>query len=281
VTVRDFDVAVIEFVKYEAVGNDFLVLFDPGRTAPFSPGVVSALCDRHHGVGADGVLRLSGAEGDAVVAMELKNADGGDAETSGNGLRCAALAVVHAGLATTELVIETVVGPARAQVRLAAAGQGEVTVEMGELTVRSVDSPLEGRAAYRVDVGNPHLVLVGATLDGVDLERLGPELETAVPGGQNVEIVAAGADPGRIALRVWERGAGITEACGSGSVAAAAACRLMGLAGDTVVVENPGGLLVVELAGEDPTRPVATLSGPARRVARVEVEMTELCGDGA
>jgi diaminopimelate epimerase len=269
----------MQFVKYEAVGNDFLVLFDGQLDAPFSSELVAALCDRHRGVGADGVLRLSDGHGGATVTMALKNADGTDAETSGNGLRCAALAVVQAGLGTDEFVIDTIAGPARCVVHLVESGRAEVTVEMGEAKVQPVGAPIEGRAAYRVEVGNPHLVLVGSSLDGVDLERVGPRLEKAVPGGQNVEVVAAGEDPHRIALRVWERGAGLTEACGSGSVAAAAACRFAGLASSRVVVNNPGGALTVELSGADLARPLATLTGPARRVARVEVELGALLSE--
>jgi diaminopimelate epimerase len=274
--VRDFGVAAIELVKYEGAGNDFLVLFDPMRSLPFDADLVSALCDRHRGVGADGVLRLSDPAGVATVAMTLKNADGSAAETSGNGLRCAALAAVHAGLAASEVVIETVVGSSKAVVRSASDGRADVSVEMGRMRVEPVASPIEGRTAYRVDAGNPHLVLVGATLDDVDLNRVGPELEVAVPDGQNVEVVAVSRDRGRIALRVWERGAGITEACGSGSAAAAASCRFADLVENRVVVENPGGELVVELSGSQPAGLLATLTGPARRVAVVGVDLDEL-----
>ena len=277
--VRDFAVAVMECVKYEAAGNDFLVLFDTQLKVPFSSELVSALCERHRGVGADGVLLLSDGHAGATVTMRLKNADGTDAETSGNGLRCAALAVVQAGLGTEDFVIETIAGPARCVVHLVEPGFAEVTVEMGKAKVEALEASIEGRAAYRVEVGNPHLVLVGGSLDGVDLERVGPRLEKAVPGGQNVEVVAAGQDPGRIALRTWERGAGLTEACGSGSVAAAAACRFAGLASSRVVVDNPGGPLIVELSGADPARPLASLTGPARRVARVEVEVGALVSE--
>jgi diaminopimelate epimerase len=268
----------LELVKYEAIGNDFLVLFDPDADAPFDAELVAALCDRHHGLGADGVLRLRAAG--ATIAMSLKNADGGDAETSGNGLRCAALAAVHAGLATTELSIETDAGPVRAAVQLLEAGRAEVTVEMGEAAVQRADSPLAGYEAFQVNTGNPHLVLVGgatrAELAALDLGRLGPPLEVAVAGGQNVEFVATPVDPARITLRVWERGAGMTEACGSGSVAAAAACRYASLVGERITVDNPGGELVVTLSGEDRARSRATLAGPARRVGYLQVARDEI-----
>jgi diaminopimelate epimerase len=273
------EVDALELVKYEAIGNDFLVLFDLDADAPFDAELVAALCDRRHGIGADGVLRL-GRSSTATIAMSLKNADGSDAETSGNGLRCAALAAVHAGLAPDELVIGTVAGPVRAAVELRGEGRADVTVEMGAAIVRRLGSPLAGYEAFEVHAGNPHLVLVAgpsrAALAAIDLEALGRPLEGAVAGGQNVEFIAAGDDTARITLRVWERGAGITEACGSGSVAAAAACHFAGLVGERVTVENPGGDLVVTLAGDDRARPRATLAGPARRVATVRVAPHEL-----
>ncbi len=151
-------------------------------------------------------------------------------------------------------------------------GTAEIRVEMGQIHIDVTETPLPGKRAYRADVGNPHLVLLGDRTDDVDLALSGPGLEAAWPGGQNVEVIAM---KGRseIDLVVFERGAGLTEACGSGSVAAAAAARLEGSAGDEVTVHNPGGDLGVELAGSDPKSPLAWLTGPARRVAEIEVRL--------
>ncbi|MCU1490808.1 MAG: diaminopimelate epimerase [Acidimicrobiaceae bacterium] len=269
---------VIALTKYEALGNDFLVLVDPERALRYDAELAVALCDRHLGVGADGLLRVSRPESGADLAMELRNADGGVAETSGNGLRCAVLAALHAGLLSgREWTVSTVAGVVDA--RLLSGGEGpeaEIRVGMGVLAVTvQVSSPLPGRKAFSVDAGNPHLVLVGDDLGGVDLSVTGPLLEASRPGGVNVELVAVGPDPEACTMEVWERGAGLTQACGSGSCAAGAALRFAGLAGDRVVVTNPGGPLTVELSGSLEA-PRAKLSGPARRVARVEVELADL-----
>ena len=255
--------------KYEGLGNDFLILFDGARALEAPPGLVRALCDRHRGIGADGLIHLRPLRG--ALAMVLTNADGSSAEISGNGLRCAALAAFDAGFATGSSVsIATSVGSRRAERLSGGDGAAEIRVEMGEVRVTRTDSPIEGRTGYRADVGNPHLVLLGEGVDDVDLLEVGPELEAAYPGGQNVEIISTkGHD--ELDLAVFERGAGITQACGTGSIAAAAAARLAGVVGDVVTVYNPGGPLVVGLSGDDPERAQSWLSGPARRIAEIHV----------
>ncbi|HUZ20869.1 MAG TPA: diaminopimelate epimerase [Acidimicrobiales bacterium] len=274
--------ATVALAKYHGLGNDFLVLFDAERSLPFTAELAVALCERHRGVGADGLLRISSGRHGASFAMELRNADGGVAETSGNGLRCAVLAAVHAGLVPAgEVLVETFAGTARAAIGAGAGGvvpvEAEVRVEMGVARVGDeVASPLDGVRARLVDVGNPHLVLVGDSLADVDLATSGPVLEASRPGGVNVEFVVAGPARDSLELVVWERGAGLTEACGSGSCAAAAVARAVGIVGDRVVVRNPGGTLVVELTGAEVLQPSVALRGPARRVARVLVELDDL-----
>ena len=254
--------------KFEALGNDFLVLVDPDGSHEISPSLARALCDRHRGVGADGLIRLA-TQVSGNLSMELLNADGTAAETSGNGLRCAALAAFRAGLSGRELVIETLAGASRCVVQPGSTPEfAQVRVEMGAVRVCGETSPIASRKAWRVDVGNPHLVLIGAP-DGVAIGEIGPRLEWAVPDGQNVELVSA-RDRTTLDLEVYERGAGLTEACGSGSVAAAAAAWTAGLVESRVVVANPGGELLVELEGEQPH---AALTGPTRHVAGVFVEL--------
>ena len=270
-------VSTASLLKYQALGNDFLIALDPaalgGREA-VGKETVRYLCDRRRGVGADGLILVHPAKRAGEAAMELRNADGGRAETSGNGLRCLALALLDAGLVSSpSFLIETDGGEVRLEVAGRRAGRSaEVRASMGRVSLERMEpSPLEGFSAYSVDVSNPHLVLLGEEIETVDLSREGPRLETSLPGGRNVEVVRkSGQDA--LELAVWERGAGLTAACGSGSVAAAAAARSAGLVGDRVVVDNPGGRLVVELAGE-PESPEATLPGPACRVARLEVEL--------
>lgn len=255
--------------KYEALGNDFLIVFDAAHALEISPELVEALCDRHRGLGADGLIHLRPIHN--ALAMVLTNADGSPAEISGNGLRCAALAAFDAGIAKTPSVsISTVVGMRRAELVAGGEGLAEIRVEMGTVHVDPTVSPLAQKRGYRVDVGNPHLVLIGDRIDDVDLSAIGPGLESAVPGGQNVEIISVRARD-ELEFIVFERGAGLTEACGSGSVAAAAAARFAGDVGDDVIVHNPGGPLVVSLRGPDRARPEASLSGPTRRVAELQV----------
>jgi diaminopimelate epimerase len=271
-------VTLLHLVKYHGLGNDFLVLLDGDAVGDGAATLARHLCDRHRGVGADGLIIARRAAGAADVAMELRNADGGRAETSGNGLRCFALALVDSGTVEGPLVtIETDGGLVTAVIRGPQGGRDGcalVEVTMGTALVGAPEpappSLGEGFEARRVGVGNPHLVLIGDSLDGVDITAIGPPLEVEAPEGQNVEVVALGADGG-LDLVVWERGAGATQACGSGSCAAAAAARASGLVGDRVTVRNPGGVLSVGLSG-DLTSPEVTLEGPACRIAAVEVE---------
>ena len=173
--------------------------------------------------------------------MELRNADGGRAETSGNGLRCLALAAVDAGLAPSpELAIETDAGVRRAVLtHRDGAGSAYVSVEMGRLRVVPLpgvsDALLPGSTAepwpsWSVDAGNPHLVVLAPSLEDVPIGAIGPILERRRPGGQNVEIVVSerGSAADELTLLVWERGVGVTLACGSGSAAAAAALHCRG-----------------------------------------------------
>ncbi len=288
--------SVLTLVKYQGLGNDFLVALDGrgldaaarvhGDRTPAGADHVGelarALCERHTGVGADGLLVLRPAVSGGDVRMELRNADGGRAETSGNGLRCFALATLEAGLVPgPEVAVETDAGVRRAVLRRRDRfGAAEISVEMGRLRVLPLspvaDVSLPGSAAlawpaWFVDAGNPHLVLLAPSMEGVDIAEVGPRLEKMRPGGQNVEIVVQ--EPGgELSLVVWERGAGATLACGSGSVAAAAALRAAGMSADRVLVHNPGGTAEVVVSGDDPHAVLATLAGPARRVAEIQVE---------
>jgi len=295
----------LQLAKYHGLGNDFLVQVDLDGHGDIGPAATVALCDRHRGVGADGVLRLSRGRRPGSLRMELRNADGGLAETSGNGLRCAALAAVHAALVTCgDLILETAAGDSEVHVgQLDVAGAAEVRVAMGTLVVgeelaasglplgsgtvcsdasgparRAVQDALAGRVARRVDAGNPHVVIYERSpaptdRSAIDVAAVGQAIENGAAGGVNVEVVEVRGDS--LSMIVWERGAGMTLACGSGSCAAAAAGRAAGLVGDRVEVTNPGGILLVELSGPA-LRPAAVLTGPARRVATVTVDLADL-----
>jgi diaminopimelate epimerase len=265
----------MRLLKLHGLGNDFLVLVDRPADSPLRAEQARRWCDRHTGVGADGLIRVTpagpGEDGIPGFVMELLNGDGSRAETSGNGLRCLALALRLEGLLPADEVrISTDAGARWAKIGpLGPDGSASVTVEMGEASLVQ-ETEVSGRRAELVDVGNPHLVVLVDDLDRVEVEVEGPAEEHRHEGGLNVNFVAV-ADRGRIRLRTWERGAGATLACGSGSVAAAAALRGWGLVGDQVAVDNPGGEVTVVLTGADRFRPEALLTGPAQLIARVEV----------
>lgn len=267
----------VRLSKHHGLGNDFLVLVDARGREVLDAASARALCDRRRGLGADGVVRaqvLGGGAAGAVVRMELRNADGSEAEISGNGLRCLVQAVRAAGLVRErQLVVDTAAGPREVVVEAEHGAVSWIRTAMGRVRLGPAQpagagcSPSIPWCARHADVGNPHLVLWepdAARLESLDLERLGPPLERAVPGGQNVEWVSVVA--GGLALRVWERGVGETDACGSGSVAAAAAAAAWGLVPGRVSVRNPGGTLEVAL---DPAG--AWLTGPSVMVATIEV----------
>lgn len=272
--------------KHEAAGNDFLVLVDPA--APWAPSVafVQAACDRRRGIGADGLLVVRPATGDADLEMALLNADGSRAEMSGNGIRCLVQAAVMAGLAEPGNVRVRTDAGLRMVAYEGADGVGSASVEMGQVTLgEELDSPVPGARARRAGVGNPHVVVVvgadaggaGAAgvhgtndvdLSSIDLPELAGRVTALVGEPVNVEVVRAVADD-VLALRVFERGVGETAACGTGSCAAAAAARAWGLVGDDVPVANPGGTLDVHLDGAGG----AVLAGPVRRIAEVRVPL--------
>jgi diaminopimelate epimerase len=251
---------VVRLTKHHGLGNDFLVLLDPEGTAAVDAGATRALCDRHRGVGADGLIVVGPGRDGADVTMVLRNADGGRAEMSGNGIRCLGQAVaLDRGTDRLDLVVATDAGPRALAVAPGAdARTAAVRVDMG---VAKVDL-FEGAAV--VDVGNPHLVLPREDLAAVDVRTDGPALEALVPGGVNVEWYRR-RDGGDLELVVWERGAGATEACGTGACAVAAADAAWHGGTGTVRVHMPGGAVEVGL-GES-----LSLTGPSVLVASVEV----------
>ncbi|HUF33671.1 MAG TPA: diaminopimelate epimerase [Acidimicrobiales bacterium] len=265
----------MHLTKHHGLGNDFLVLLDLEGTRPIDAEMARALCDRRRGVGADGLIRVtSGADG-ADVVMELRNSDGSEAEMSGNGIRCLGQAVARArGVTELDLLVATDGGSRRLAVIPGADDRTvSVEVDMGEVRegpARDPDAPAPSPApleAVTLDLGNPHLVLLVDDPWAVAIETEGPALEAHHPQGINVEWVAPVAGrPDTIGLRVWERGAGVTEACGTGACAAAHAANRWGLVGKRVTVEMPGGAVEVVLAGDG-----ATLVGPATYVATIEV----------
>jgi diaminopimelate epimerase len=246
----------MHFTKMEGLGNDFVVLTDEVEV---TPAVVRLLCDRHFGIGADGVLQVGLANGSVV--MNYWNADGGEAEMCGNGLRCVArFAYEREMVPTRSFTVITAVGERRVE------ALDEPRVELGPVAVGE-SFVWKGVTFYAATVGNPHAVTIVDDPEKIDVRRIGHDLEAATPGGVNVEFVAV--EPDSIRLRVWERGVGETLACGSGMVAASAVIRHLGLMADRIEVEVPGGRATVEIEPD-----TSWLSGPARTVFAGEIELS-------
>ena len=272
----------MQLTKHHGLGNDFLVVVGTPEAAVKADDA-RRLCDRRRGIGADGLIVATAATRPGADAdMLLYNSDGSIAEMSGNGIRCLAQAIAMArGVAATELVIDTGAGrrhlhltngpePATAWVRV---GMGPVAGgprwEPGRAARVALADARAGNARWATaDVGNPHLVLAVDDPWAVDVAALGSALEADVAGGINVEFIAA--TPGRadeLDLTVWERGAGVTEACGTGACAAATVAHRWGLVGPTVAVHMPGGDVTVEVGDE------VTLVGPTVYIGRIEVDL--------
>jgi diaminopimelate epimerase len=259
----------ISLTKHHGLGNDFLVTFD----LPVEEGAEAARewCDRRRGVGADGLLVGIEAPGQPV-RMVLFNADGSRAEMSGNGIRCFAQAVAdRRGSAPGEYSIETDAGTRTVTVRPTSEPDTvEATVDMGEVTSIAEPDGWESlgchpdRPVAHLSLGNPHTVVGVDDVDEVDLLSLGRRVPQI-----NLEIIAPGPGPSDITMRVHERGAGITAACGTGACAAAYASRYWGLVAATsdVTVHMVGGTATVSFDGERSA--VAHLTGPATRVAAI------------
>ena len=272
---------VLRLAKHHGVGNDFLVLLDPDDVIRLSSDDVRVLCDRHRGVGADGLLRATWGSEPGTLSMELSNADGGAAEMSGNGIRCLVQAAVRAGLVPPGAVtVHTAAGPRTVVYRDGTQrGLGYATVDMGRVVLGDEVAPPDvpgARAARRVDVGNPHLVVLVESAGPETVAEAGAALEHSVPGGTNVEFVWPGPGPGELTMRVWERGVGPTLACGTGACAAGVAAGAWGIIDAHVVVHDLGGTLEVTL-GDDHVE----LAGPTQWVADVELDRAVLAASAA
>ncbi|MCU1646975.1 MAG: dapF [Nocardia sp.] len=287
--------ADIEFSKGHGTQNDFVVLPDPDAWLELTESRVAALCDRRRGIGADGVLRVARAgalleTGTLPVLpegvspsdwfMDYRNADGSIAEMCGNGVRVFAHYLVATGLEQSEeFVVGSRAGARPVVVHHADPVHGEVTVAMGKVRVLGPSTAtLDGRefTGLGIDVGNPHLACVDATLTHQELGELdfthAPSFDhTLFPKGVNVEILTAlgvASDGQRgVDMRVFERGVGETRSCGTGTVAAAAAALArdgFDLATDTghVQVHIPGGTVTVGIENG-----AAWLRGPSVLVA--------------
>jgi diaminopimelate epimerase len=262
--------------KLHATGNDFLVRLALDGEARLAPATVEQLCDRHRGIGADGLITISGADAgdDADCTMTLRNADGSEAEMSGNGIRCLAWVAARAGLGSErELRVQTAAGlRVLALTRDPAGPVLAADVDMGPVTLgeEDVELAVDGVEYWGdvADVGNPHLVCFVSDPAAVPVSIHGPriELDARFPQRTNVEFVRV-RPPDVIDMRVWERGVGETLSCGTGACAAAAVAYNRGIVDEHVRVHVPGGELAVTLGA------TVRLGGPVVHVFDVDIEV--------
>lgn len=266
----------MEFQKYEALGNDYLVLW-PEQCPNFDAALARRLCDRHYGPGGDGVLYGPLPGNDADFGLRIYNPDGSEAEKSGNGLRIFARALWEAKLVTeAPFTVQTSGG--RVEIQMLDGGAASRVV-MGRASFDSLAVPVSGARREvlwesvaiggrtvlinAVSMGNPHCVVLNEPVSAAVVQSLGPLLEKAslFPQRCNVQLLEV-VDRKQIRIEIWERGAGYTLASGSSSCAAAAVAHRLGLVDSAVTVHMPGGSLAVRFDLDWTTH----LTGPAAPV---------------
>ncbi len=275
----------MEFIKYHGTGNDFVII-DGMVGGPFmQPEMIAAVCDRHTGVGADGVIFACTPSGGADAAMRIFNADGSEAEMCGNGIRCLAKFLYEVlSIRKKEMRVETGGGVKVLELSVSGSEVDAVEVDMGlpDLVSRDLPAPDDPSRPGEVTIaaedgdppalgmsrGTPHCVLFVSDVAGAPVSRLGPSLEThsLFPARTNVEFVRVDG-PHAITMRVWERGVGETMACGTGACAAAVAAINSGRCESPVRVDLPGGRLDIRVGSGGHVY----LAGPAVEVFRGEL----------
>jgi len=281
--------ARLRLSKLHGTGNDFLVMVSD-HADESTPELARALCDRHRGIGADGLISLLPGSGGADCSMLLRNADGELAEMSGNGIRCLAWVAVREGRhGDGRLVVDTPAGVRTLDLDLAPDGSLQAaTVDMGSATFEPAQIPVDAPSPFdleatfhgveyrgdAVGMGNPHLVLFVDDVDAARVTQHGPHLEidARFPKHTNVEFLQV-RDRGRLRMRVWERGVGETLSCGTGVCASSAAAHRRGLVDDRVMVDVPGGQHAVELGA------TIRLGGDVTHVFDVEVDRAGVEGN--
>jgi diaminopimelate epimerase len=270
-----------EFVKSHGLGNDYIVLDAAQLSFPLSTGAIRTICDYHFGIGSDGILLVvPGANAD--FGVRIFNPDGSEAEKSGNGIRILAKFLWDHGYAPRpDFTIATLGGRVRARLDLDGARVRMITADMGRATFVSEDIPMTGPrrevvgeslvvdgerlVVTCVSMGNPHCVVLTDVLDEAQVKRLGPQIEhhPCFPKRINVQFAKV-LSRGRVAIMIWERGAGWTLASGTSSCGVVSACVRNGLTDRRVVVESPGGELTVVVAENWDL----TLTGPVSEITR-------------
>jgi diaminopimelate epimerase len=296
----------LRFEKFHGIGNDFLVVEVPSPDA-LGPADAMRLCDRHFGIGGDGVLLVSPAES-ARARMTVLNADGSRPEMCGNGLRCVALYLARrARQSHAEFTVLTDAGPRFCHVEVqpnGTAGQVRSSMGRGELgapfdhpfvpggpsrlgsTQASAAGDLVATSGFesaflsfhRVSVGNPHAVCFHEPITGEELDHVGSSVSAAERGGLNVEIVTQ-RGPRELEVAVWERGVGRTLACGTGAVGATVVAAKLGKVpfDEAITVRLPGGSVLVTVCSDLTT----FFEGPAEFVFEGQTELAALAAPAA
>lgn len=259
----------MKFTKMEGLGNDYVYVYG----APKNPEELSVkLSDRHFGIGGDGLVLISLSD-IADFKMRIFNADGSEAKMCGNGIRCVGKYVYDKGYTKkTKLDVETQSGIKHLELFLKDGKVDTVAVDMGEVKVGEEEKldVAGGVTLIPVNVGNPHAVIFVDDADKAPVDTVGPVIEKhdRFPGGVNVEFVSV-TDRNRLRMRVWERGSGITMACGTGTCASVAAAVKKGYCDEheNVEVELDGGILNIKCDGDK-----VVMTGPARTVFEGEIQ---------
>lgn len=273
---------VVEFTKYQGLGNDFILIDNRHQLEPIvTPEQAVQMCDRHFGIGADGVIFALPGRGDTDYTMRIFNSDGSEPEMCGNGIRC--LAQFIAELEGTDPVgksyrIHTLAGAIAPRLE----GEGQVSVDMGMPQLRAAEIPTtlgnpeekvinqplevggESWSVTCVGMGNPHCITFVEDTEAIPLEKIGPQFEhhLVFPQRTNTEFIQV-VRPDYLKMRVWERGAGETLACGTGACASVVAGVLTNRCDRLCTVELPGGCLKIHWSQADQR---VYMTGPAERV---------------
>lgn len=275
----------MHFSRYHALGNDYLVI--PPGPLPITPDRARALCDRHYGVGADGLLLGPIPVQDADFGLRIFNPDGSEAEKSGNGLRIFARHLWDQGLVQeAPFTVHTPGGIVRCTVH---PGGQQVGVEMGRPSFDSLTIPMSGPprevvgetlvlageelSICAVSLGNPHCVVLDRPVTRAEVVRLGPLIENhpVFPRRTNVQLLHI-LDRRNIRIEIWERGAGYTLSSGTSSCAAAAVAHRLGACDPEITVHTPGGPLQVSIALDLNL----TLTGPVARICTGKIHLDEI-----
>ncbi|MCR5799334.1 MAG: diaminopimelate epimerase [Lachnospiraceae bacterium] len=263
----------MKFTKMQGLGNDYLYVYDevPEDIEELS----RKMSDRHFGAGSDGMIYITKSD-IADFNMRIFNADGSEAKMCGNGIRCVGKYVYEKGYTDKrELKIETLSGIKYLKLNFCGTCVKSVTVNMGTVTVmkdKIIDTDLGEIYLTPVSVGNPHVVIFTEDIEAVELEKIGPLIEThrEFPDGVNVEFVQTLGE-NEIRMRVWERGSGITMACGTGACASTMAAVSKGICdNDTDIrVHLDGGVLTTKVTAGD----CLLMTGPAEFVYEGEIKL--------